>query len=247
MGLTQNMNAAMKLAQDKVWELRRFVKKAFPNDKAKLIEFGFNRYETLKNSQPKLTSFMRDLHTKSVSNSAALITAKYSQARIDEIDTLSDTLNTKDNLQETKKDTRPLSTQTRVIACNANYDKMADLCDAGKFIYRNDPAKYNMFIIDTTGSQTVFTGGILSAETKNILEKIFAANHQITLTNTGTGNLEFGLMKLVGDVVPVGAGITVLSGTSVTVQASALGDVTQNHFLNVTNNSGIDGSWSVTI
>ena len=87
---------------------------------------------------------------------------------------------------------------------------------------------------------------ILIAETKNVVEKTFAADDEITIENTGTGDLDVGLMNLVGDEVGAGTGVTVAAGTSETVTASQLGDVA-NHFLNVTNNGAVDGSCSVTI
>ncbi len=247
MGLTSAVNSAMTLCQDKVWELRRYVKKAFPNNKAKYKEFSMNEYDLIKDNQAQLRAFMMEAHTVATANSAALIAVNYSQARIDEIETFYDLLSGSDNQQEVKKGTRPVSTQTRVLALNSIYDKVSDLCEDGKYIYRNNPAMYNLFILEPSPGQIVRTGNVLAGITFNIIEKTFKADDEILLVNTGTVDLQFGLMKLVGDVVLVGAGVTVLAGTSQTVQASALGDVTQNHFLNVTNNSGADGSWSVTL
>ena len=85
------------------------------------------------------------------------------------------------------------------------------------------------------------------AETKNATERTFSEGDEITIDNTGTGDLDFALVLLVGDVVAPGAGITVAAGTSETVTTSQLGNVSLNHFLNVTNNSGEDSSCSITI
>ena len=85
------------------------------------------------------------------------------------------------------------------------------------------------------------------AETKNAVERTFAEGDEITIDNTGTGDLDVGLVLLIGDVVAPGAGVTFAAGTSETVTANQLGDVTLNHFLNVTNNGAVDGSCSVTI
>lgn len=87
---------------------------------------------------------------------------------------------------------------------------------------------------------------VLIGETKNVVERTFSADDEITIENTGTDDLDFGLMNFIDEVVAPGTGVTVAAGTSQTVTASQLGDVTQNHFLNVTNNSGADGSCSVT-
>ena len=103
------------------------------------------------------------------------------------------------------------------------------------FIQRGGGADSEQFDVDVT-----------IGETKNIVENTFAEDDEITIENTGTGDLDFGLMNLIGDVVAPGTGVTVAAGTSQTVTASQLGDVA-NHFLNVTNNGAVDGSCSVTI
>lgn len=103
---------------------------------------------------------------------------------------------------------------------------------------------FDQSFLSVSDSEETFGDDILSGETDNVFEKTLKPTDEVTLEAFDT-DLVFGLMKLVGDVVITG--ITVTAGTSQTVQASALGDVTQNHFLNVTNNTAIDGSWSVTI
>jgi hypothetical protein len=237
----------MQLCRDKFQQIKRFAMKAFPNQPAVWDEFGFSRYDFSRQVQTRMILFMRDLHVTAQRYNAQLIAVNFTQPMIDEIQTLHDSINTSDSSQEVKKETRTLDSQTRVTAYNDVYDKGSDICEAGKYIYRNDPAKYNMFIINPSGIQSVFTGSISAGETQNILEKTFDANAQIILTNTGTADLQFALKLNAGDVVLVGEGVTVLAGTSQTVQASALGDETQNHFLNVTNNTAQEGSWSVEI
>jgi len=106
---------------------------------------------------------------------------------------------------------------------------------------------YDQSFIQRGGpSSETFDGTVSAGGTANVFEKTLLPTDEVTI-EAHEVDLEFGLVKLIGDVVTAGTGVTVLAGTSQTVQASALGDVTQNHFLNVTNNTAIDGSWSVTI
>lgn len=139
----------------------------------------------------------------------------------------------------------------RVEMANALYTQMEKHCNTGKSIWETtNAAKANDYIIYPSeggnGTEPIDLI-ILIAETKNAIERIFTAADLITINNTGTGDLDVGLVLLIGDVVAPGTGVTVAAGTSETVTASQLGDVTQNHFLNVTNNSAEDSSCSITI
>ena len=141
--------------------------------------------------------------------------------------------------------------EDRVEKANALYSQMEKHCNTGKDIWETtNAAKANDYILYPSeggnGTEPIDLI-VLIAETKNVVERTFAEEDEITIDNTGTGDLDVGLVLLVGDVVGVGAGVTFAAGTSETVTANQLGDVTQNHFLNVTNNSGVDGSCSVTI
>lgn len=95
-------------------------------------------------------------------------------------------------------------------------------------------------------SSETFDGNVSSGGTANVFEKTLLPTDEVTL-EAHEVDLDFGFVLNIGDGVHSGAGVTVLAGTSQTVTASQLGDVSLNHFLNVTNNSGIDGTWSVTI
>lgn len=138
---------------------------------------------------------------------------------------------------ETTRDTieKQLMTNVLTIALNniGNFSAVNTYFDES-FIQRGGPSAEN------------FDGTVSSGGTANVTERTFAPDDEVTL-EAQDADLEFGLVMNVDDVVAPGSGITVPAGTSQTVTASQLGDVTQNHFLNVTNNSATDGSWSVTI
>ena len=141
--------------------------------------------------------------------------------------------------------------EDRVEKANALYTQMEKHCNTGKNIWETtNAAKANDYIIYPSeggnGTEPIELI-VLIAEAKNVIERIFTEEDEITIENNGTGDLDFGLVLLVDDVVAPGAGVTVAAGTSETVTASQLGDVSQNHFLNVTNNGAVDGSCKVTI
>jgi len=92
--------------------------------------------------------------------------------------------------------------------------------------------------------QKTYSGDVPANETVNAAERTFEETDDIVLKNTGTTALTFCLAPTAGDACAVG--VNVNAGEETTVTASELGDVA-NHFLNVTNNEGTDGSYSVVV
>lgn len=219
----------------------------FPDKPAIWNQFGFNDYGFASNSQGRMVQFMDMLHKTSVKYSAELIANGWTQVKIDQSDTLTNELNAENTEQEQAKKNRPVETQERIIILNTCWDDMVFVTNAAKAVFYNNFAKLHQYTLPEGGAdeQHTFDVNVTTGSTANFVQRIFSANDEITIDNTGTGDLDLGLVLLVGDVVV--AGFTVAAGTTVTVTASQLGDVTQNHFLNVTNNSGVDGSCSVTI
>ncbi|MBL7129748.1 MAG: hypothetical protein ISS16_12315 [Ignavibacteria bacterium] len=243
---TEQVAANMILSRDVFLHIKRFVKKAFPNSPAKWDEFGFSRYKHVRNTQDKMILFLRDLHVTAEKYKTELIAVNYTQAMIDNILATHGLLTGSDSDQEVKKDTRTVDTETRIIAYNTLYEKGADICDAGQYLYRNDPAKYNIFIIPVEkGHKEIYTGTVGGGLTVTVIEKDFTGDFLIELTNIGTTELMFCLSAAEGEACT--AGITVASGTSQTVNASELGDVSFT-FLNVTNlDPATEGSYSVAM
>ena len=243
---TEQVTANMILARDKFLHIKRFVKKAFPDSPAKWDEFGFSRYSEARNVQDKMILLLRDIHVTAEKYKTELIAVNFTQLMIDEILTIHGLLTSSDSDQEVKKETRTVDTETRITAYNVLYEKGADICDSGQYIYRSDPAKHNMFIIPVEKGHTdIYTGPVGGGLTVTIVEKDFTGDFVIELTNVGTTDLMFCLSATEGEACAVG--ITVASGTSQSVNASELGDIS-NTFLNVTNlDLATEGSYSVAM
>jgi len=243
---TEQVVANMILARDKFNHIKRFAKKAFPDSPAKWDEFGFSRYSEARNIQDKMILFLRDLHVTAEKYKTELIAVNFTQPMIDEILTIHGLLTSSDSDQEVKKETRSVDAETRVESYNALYEKGSDICESGQYIFRSDPAKYNMFIIPVEkGHKDIYTGTVAENVTHSIIETPFSDDPEIELTNTGTTDLLFCLSATEGEACT--EGITVASGTSQTVNASELGDVSYT-FLNVTNLSpDTEGSYSVAM
>ena len=243
---TEQVAANMILSRDVFLHIRRFVKKAFPNSPAKWDEFGFSRYKAVRNTQDKMILFLRDLHVTAEKYKTELIAVNYTQVMIDEILTIHGLLTSTDSSQEVKKETRTVDTETRITAYNTLYEKGADICESGQYIFRSVPSKYNMFIIPVEkGHKDIYTSTVGGGLTVTIVEKDFTGDFVIELTNIGTTDLMFCLSATEGEACA--DGITVASGTSQSVNASELGDVS-NAYLNVTNlDPATEGSYSVAM
>ena len=246
---TFEVTAKMKECFSYFQKMKPTIMFTFPNKPAVWNQFGFNDYDFARRSQGRMVQFMDMLHKTSVKYSVELIAKGWTQLKIDECETLAGQLNVENTEQEQAKKNRPVETQERIVILNTCWEDMVFVTNAAKAVFYDDYAKLHQYTLPSGGGdeQHTFDVDVITGATVNILQQIFTANDEITLENTGTGDLDFGLMKLVGDVVNAGTGVNVAAGTTQTVTASQLGDVTQNHFLNVTNNSGVDGSCSVMI
>ena len=169
--------------------------------------------------------------------------------KIDQCETLAGELKTENTDQEQAKKDRPVETQERIIILNTCWEDMVFVTNAAKAVFYDDFAKLHQYILPAGGAdeQHTFDLDIAVGETENVTEQTFAEEEEITIDNLGTGDLDIGLVLNLEDAVAPGVGVTIAGGTSETVTASQLGDVSQNHFLNVTNNGSVVGSCRVVI
>lgn len=93
--------------------------------------------------------------------------------------------------------------------------------------------------------QKTYSGDVAGGSTVNIAERTFEESDDIVLKNTGDVALVFCLAPSAGDACI--SGVTLNAGEDITVTASELGNTAANHFLNVTNNEGSDGAYSVIV
>ena len=221
----------------------------FPNKPAVWNQFGFNDYDFARRSHGRMVQFMDMLHKTSVKYSVELIAKGWTQVKIDQCETLAGELKTENTEQEQAKKDRPVETQERIVVLNTCWEDMVFVTNAAKAVFYDNFAKLHQYTLPAGGAdeQHTFDLDIAVGETENVTEQTFAAEEEITIDNLGTGDLDFALVLNLEDAVAPGTGVTIAGGTSETVTASQLGDVTQNHFLNVTNNGSVVGSCRVVI
>lgn len=146
-GLTAAVEQIMDECRHKFQSSKRFIEKAFPDNKPVHNEFGYDNYDTARQVQTKMIFFMENFHRVAEKYKTKLIAENYTQAHIDEIETLHDQLHDANEAQEAAKEGRPVVTQDRIITINKPWDTAVDVSRAAKAIFHNDAAKFKSYLL----------------------------------------------------------------------------------------------------
>ena len=146
---TQDVEAAMKNAKDAYKELKYFVTKAFPTNKAVQDQFGFDEYDKARRSDRKLREFMETLFRTATTHTEALLNEEvgYTGAKIANLKTMADALSTENEQQEDYKKMQSTVTQTRIENLNAMWTRRQQIAAAAKIIYDENYAKYHQYLL----------------------------------------------------------------------------------------------------
>jgi hypothetical protein len=131
--------------------LKSYIRSAYANEairKAKETQAGFEKYESamkynweaLKDLLLKCKSFLADNEADLLANDNMPVGFKANfDAKADEIiAAIPDMLNTRENNEE--------NTQIKIMANNALYDKIMDICEDGNVVFHNDKQRYDQFV-----------------------------------------------------------------------------------------------------
>lgn len=247
--LTQNVDEAMAAGRDKWNEIKYFIKKAFPDRPARQNEFGADDYREASVVQRDFIGFLEKLHAKAEKYKVELIAAKYTQAQIDEIETLRSNLAIANRAQENFKAQRLSDTEDRKIALNKPYLTMVRVNEAAQIIYINSEAKRSQYVFDPNGEggsgPAVYIGSIGAGEKKNIAEVTYNATRTISLQNTGTPPLQLSL-SIAPDAIEGNAAI-VAPGATVERTMEELNEDTTATYVVLLNESETSGAYIVTV
>lgn len=176
-------------------EVKFFVEEAFPGNRDMLNVFGLNDYDKARRSQAKMLEFLTDLKATTNTHAAALITAGYTQPRIDAIDTIMSDLRLKNTAQNTFIRKRPKLTTERITILNEPYDTMTRVNSAAQIIFVNDVAKRAQYTYDPAGEDDAEYDGVVAAQTTVTIASIpYNATREITMRNVGAVPLTFWLL-----------------------------------------------------
>ena len=149
--LTEAVEQKMDECRHKYQDSKRFIEKAFSDNKAVLDEFGYDNYLKVRNKQLEMILFMKLFHNAADKYKVQLIAKNYTQAMIDEILSLHDELDAANRAQEAFIKNRKTITHDRQIAYNKIWDTMVDVCKSGQSIYHDNIAKYEQYLLPSSG------------------------------------------------------------------------------------------------
>ncbi|MCB9191087.1 MAG: carboxypeptidase regulatory-like domain-containing protein [Flavobacteriales bacterium] len=194
--LTADVEQAMEKCRTKFQVSKYFIDKAFGNSVAIRNEFGYNDYDRNRQGQLTLLQFMQTFFKTATKYAAELAAVGFDAAAVAEIDLLAKTLNDANIAQEKFKGTRQLTTEERIQQHNKVWDITVRVSRAGKIIFMNDPAKYQLFLlpassesgedISISGTVTAQGGGVIEGATVSI------ASLSIDTETDSNGNYVFG-------------------------------------------------------
>lgn len=184
---TQTVKDQMKLCSNKYNEVKYFVLKAFPGNIAIQNEFGLDNYDSARQSDIKLQEFMQTMHAAAVKYTAELTNplVGYTAAKIAQIQTLGDSLDTKNIDQEVFIKNQGTTTQDRVIKMNAVWASRTLVAAAAKIVFLNNFAKYQQYLLppsEAAASDLGLTGTVTEQATGQPLVGAQAKIVQLNVT-----------------------------------------------------------------
>ena len=196
--VTEQLNQNMQLARNAYTTLMVYVELAFPGRADVLELFGKRKYEAARRNQLKLKELMELAYTvaQKPEYNPALIAKGYTQAEIDQLNVIAETLEVSNVEQEVAKGERLTSSQLRVKKYNEMYAYMQEISKTSKLVFADDYAKQQQYLLynDGSGLNVLATYENTVAANAPVAAGPLVANTQkLRLTLVSGENLEFGL------------------------------------------------------
>ena len=149
---TDNVKSDMSQCYEHVMDSEKYVTRAFPGNTAVHDEFGFNKIVSIRHNQAQMIKFMSEFSATSKKYETQLTAAKYPAAKITLSETLYNKLLNSNTTQEGAKGKRNVSTEDRIQTYNDLFLTGQEVMDAGKKIFKNDPAMKKLFTFNNKGN-----------------------------------------------------------------------------------------------
>jgi len=226
-------------------EMVPVIESTFPNKISIWNQFGFNEYRESCKSYSKMVLFMENLFDVSERYKTLLTLNGFSQMKIDKIKALKEELQKEQIVQLSGLNTKPADTQKRIIMMNMVWLEMQKINRASKIIFQENVIISDKYELPnhSSGTEAPISGIISPRKVKNILDMDFTDDIAFKIKNTGTVSLKFGITAFPTEEVKC---IKVGANNQVLVSANILGNI-QYHYLNVSNQNDVPGSFSVLI
>ena len=177
------------------------IEKAFADQEGVWKEFGYDNYDDARQSPEKMIVFMNVWHdvASSTKYKASLIAAGFVQADIDAIATKRQALIDAKTTQEVAKNSRPSTTQNRVILMNKVWENRCKVAKAAKYIYADNFAKYKTYLLPASAEGSgVFSikGSVSEKDSNKLLEGVQISNGNVANDVATDSNGQYGFAKL---------------------------------------------------
>ncbi|MGE0637006.1 MAG: hypothetical protein AB7G44_05150 [Bacteroidia bacterium] len=251
---TLEVDTIMALARKRMVRLYRYADLTYPNNPLARDIFGYQVFVKKRYNQTKLKEAMQVAYSKAnaAPYNAALIAKGFIQTRIDELNTIAQSLETSDIIQEVKKTERPEITQDRIEKHNAVWGIWETISKASKVVYEDNYAKQQQYLLypeagNDSGSTT--SGTLTSGENKvvfsgSVLQSASKFNASSPANPSGGGFWLFSAMTAADGYS--GSGTYVSSGSDLSsLDWSNLGG--EKPFVKVYNPNGFDVDYEVEV
>lgn len=149
--VTEDLNQILILGQKALQKLYTYVDLTWTNKKMYNV-FGRSKYEKARNSDLKMKELLELAHRQAeiTENKTPLLATGYTQADIDELGAISDSIDAKNAEQEDMMANRGKLTQERVVALNNVWNFMKQINKASKVVFVDNPAKIELYLLYPT-------------------------------------------------------------------------------------------------
>lgn len=226
-------------------DIRYWVGKTFPDDEAKKKEFGFDNYANAKRTNKLMIDFMNTLKGVVDKNKTEMLAKGTPLAIIDNAAVLEQELRDEKKQQQVKLRERNTLAQNRTIKYNSVWTVMSEINEGAKLVYAEDPAHLAVFYMPKYEEVHTYADAVAKNSTAKVFKRKLKPKAVLKIHNTGSAEWMIGFVNKADSAVT--SGIILQAGITMEVIASQLGDVSVNHFLNITNNTSTDGSYSVFV
>jgi hypothetical protein len=194
---TEDVNEVMTLAHKKHIEIKYFAEKAYGQQPTVLAKMGITNYTEARASQSRMAKYLQNLYE--VSNSAefkpALLAVNCSQAKIDSILTVKNSLSTEDTEQNVYLENEAQATKARITQYNETADFWHKVNRASKSIFYDQPELLNLFLFPRSSEPAEsfnVLGSVVTGPASMALVGVTVQIESLGLSTTTDSNGEYG-------------------------------------------------------
>jgi hypothetical protein len=147
---TENMLQQMHNSSALFSQLRYWVVKAFPTQKAVQRQFGIGRLSKATKTQTAMIEFMYEVAETTAQYQQQLIAVGTDKQLLQQVAQQPKLLQDANQAQEQNKGTRTVDTEERIIRLNQLFDHLRDFNNAAEYVFISQPAKRDNYRAPST-------------------------------------------------------------------------------------------------